>query len=187
MRTVLLLLLCVQAAAFGGGAIFNVYIDGAHGTTGLQVRDRLENRKDIQIIDIPEKLRKEPAERRRYITEKADAVILCLPDEGKCGTLSFAGTFIRSASRRPVFLHILLLHPHPNPHPRLPFVVATYPIPTFSFTFRAPVAARWFRPHPLVSWDVWPPPPTGDPSSSSCFPSLPPFLFAASSSSSSRH
>lgn len=56
-----------------------VFIDGEVGTTGLQVRQRLESREDITIISPPSDLRKDEETRRKYINE-ADAVILCLPD-----------------------------------------------------------------------------------------------------------
>jgi len=56
-----------------------VFIDGEAGTTGLQVRDRLGGRDDLEIISIPDDLRKDDSERKKYINE-ADAVILCLPD-----------------------------------------------------------------------------------------------------------
>jgi hypothetical protein len=56
-----------------------VFIDGEAGTTGLQVRERLEAREDIEILKIPDDLRKDDATRKRLINE-ADAVILCLPD-----------------------------------------------------------------------------------------------------------
>jgi len=56
-----------------------VFIDGSEGTTGLQVRDRLSNRDDIEILSAPSNLRKDEATRREYIN-KADAAILCLPD-----------------------------------------------------------------------------------------------------------
>jgi len=59
---------------------FNVYIDGSAGTTGLQVRDRLSSRNDINILLIPDDLRKDEGARKEYM-EKADAVVLCLPDE----------------------------------------------------------------------------------------------------------
>mmetsp|Transcript_12562 Transcript_12562/g.20929 ORF Transcript_12562/g.20929 Transcript_12562/m.20929 type:complete len:354 (+) Transcript_12562:66-1127(+) len=57
-----------------------VFIDGEAGTTGLQVRERLEKRKDLEILSIPEELRKDETERAKYVNE-ADAVILCLPDD----------------------------------------------------------------------------------------------------------
>jgi N-acetyl-gamma-glutamyl-phosphate reductase len=56
-----------------------VFIDGEAGTTGLQVRDRLSGRDDIEIISPPSELRKDEDTRKKFINE-ADAVILCLPD-----------------------------------------------------------------------------------------------------------
>lgn len=56
-----------------------VFIDGEAGTTGLQVRDRLSGRDDLEIISPPSDLRKDEATRKKFINE-ADAVILCLPD-----------------------------------------------------------------------------------------------------------
>ena len=57
-----------------------IFIDGEAGTTGLQVRDRLAQRDDLEIISIADELRKDVNERKRLINE-ADCVILCLPDE----------------------------------------------------------------------------------------------------------
>jgi len=56
-----------------------VFIDGEAGTTGLQIRSRLETRTDIELLQIPEERRKDPAERARFLNQ-ADAAILCLPD-----------------------------------------------------------------------------------------------------------
>ncbi len=53
-----------------------VFIDGEAGTTGIQVRDRLGKRDDIEILSIPDELRKDVDARKEYIN-KADAVILC--------------------------------------------------------------------------------------------------------------
>jgi N-acetyl-gamma-glutamyl-phosphate reductase len=57
-----------------------VFIDGEAGTTGIQVRDRLAKRDDLEILSIPEDLRKDEATRKKFIND-ADAVILCLPDD----------------------------------------------------------------------------------------------------------
>ena len=56
-----------------------IYIDGSSGTTGLRIRERLEGREDLSLLDIPEELRKDETERARRM-EKADIVFLCLPD-----------------------------------------------------------------------------------------------------------
>lgn len=53
-----------------------IFIDGEAGTTGLQVRDRLSGRDDLEIISIANELRKDKDERKRLINE-ADCVILC--------------------------------------------------------------------------------------------------------------
>ena len=57
-----------------------VFIDGEAGTTGLQVRDRLAGRNDIEIISLTGDDRKDPAKRAEFLNA-ADAAILCLPDD----------------------------------------------------------------------------------------------------------
>lgn len=57
-----------------------IFIDGEHGTTGLQIRTRLEGRKDIELISIPVERRKDAGARAEYLNN-ADIAILCLPDD----------------------------------------------------------------------------------------------------------
>ncbi len=57
-----------------------VFIDGEAGTTGLQIRERLDKRADIELIRLADDKRKD-TEARREALNAADAVILCLPDE----------------------------------------------------------------------------------------------------------
>ena len=64
---------------FALSSVKKVFIDGEAGTTGLQVRERLAGRTDIEIISPPSDLRKDEETRKKYLNE-ADAVILCLPD-----------------------------------------------------------------------------------------------------------
>jgi hypothetical protein len=64
------------ASATGNEKLFKVFIDGEAGTTGLQVRQRLEARDDLEVISPPADLRKDEATRKKFINE-ADAVILC--------------------------------------------------------------------------------------------------------------
>lgn len=57
-----------------------IFIDGEHGTTGLQIRSRLADRKDIELISVPTERRKDKAARAEYLNA-ADVAILCLPDD----------------------------------------------------------------------------------------------------------
>ncbi|MDV6329300.1 N-acetyl-gamma-glutamyl-phosphate reductase [Asticcacaulis sp. 201] len=57
-----------------------VFIDGEAGTTGLQIRERLEKRSDIELIRLSDDKRKD-ADARKGALNSADAVILCLPDD----------------------------------------------------------------------------------------------------------
>lgn len=56
-----------------------VFIDGAAGTTGLRIHDRLAEREDISLILLPEELRKDNNARKEAMNA-ADIVFLCLPD-----------------------------------------------------------------------------------------------------------
>ncbi|MGN6552041.1 MAG: N-acetyl-gamma-glutamyl-phosphate reductase [Pararhizobium sp.] len=56
-----------------------IFIDGEHGTTGLQIRTRLAGRSDLDVLSIPEAERRNPA-MREDLLNKADVAILCLPD-----------------------------------------------------------------------------------------------------------
>lgn len=58
-----------------------VYIEGQSGTTGLQIWERLESRKDIELLRIGEDKRHDRAERKRFLNA-ADVAFLCLPDDG---------------------------------------------------------------------------------------------------------
>ncbi|HXZ67659.1 MAG TPA: N-acetyl-gamma-glutamyl-phosphate reductase, partial [Alphaproteobacteria bacterium] len=57
-----------------------IFIDGEHGTTGLQIRARLEPRSDLDFIRLGEAERKDKGARAEALNA-ADIAILCLPDE----------------------------------------------------------------------------------------------------------
>ncbi|MBR2319397.1 MAG: N-acetyl-gamma-glutamyl-phosphate reductase [Clostridia bacterium] len=56
-----------------------IFIDGSAGTTGLRIRERLADREGIELITLPEELRKD-VEARREALGSADIAFLCLPD-----------------------------------------------------------------------------------------------------------
>lgn len=57
-----------------------IFIDGEHGTTGLQIRTRMAGRRDIELLSIPEAERRNQAMREDMLNS-ADVAILCLPDD----------------------------------------------------------------------------------------------------------
>ena len=57
-----------------------IFIDGEAGTTGLQIRTRLESRADIELISLSEHNRKDAGARRDALNS-VDLAILCLPDD----------------------------------------------------------------------------------------------------------
>lgn len=58
----------------------NIYIDGEHGTTGLQIRERLAVRDDIEVLSMPHEERRNSDFRAKLLND-ADLAILCLPDD----------------------------------------------------------------------------------------------------------
>ena len=57
-----------------------IFIDGEEGTTGLQIRERLEARPELELIHLTGETRKDLVARREALNE-ADVSILCLPDD----------------------------------------------------------------------------------------------------------
>jgi N-acetyl-gamma-glutamyl-phosphate reductase len=61
-------------------AKYLVYIDGASGTTGLQIQDRLGQQGDIELVTLEGEGRKDLS-RRLEALDRSDISILCLPDD----------------------------------------------------------------------------------------------------------
>ncbi|MDR3345507.1 MAG: N-acetyl-gamma-glutamyl-phosphate reductase [Oscillospiraceae bacterium] len=77
-----------------------IFIDGAQGTTGLRLSDRLFARAELRITQLPEELRKAPAARRKAM-QGAEITFLCLPDAAARESVELAqgtGTRIVDAS-----------------------------------------------------------------------------------------
>lgn len=69
----------------------SVFIDGAAGTTGLEIADRLQSRPEFELIRLSDDLRKDVGARREAIND-SDFVILCLPDEAAREAVSLASS-----------------------------------------------------------------------------------------------
>ncbi|ALH81398.1 N-acetyl-gamma-glutamyl-phosphate reductase [Sphingopyxis macrogoltabida] len=57
-----------------------VFIDGAAGTTGLEIAERLAGRNEFTLVTLDDARRKDASARREALND-ADFVILCLPDD----------------------------------------------------------------------------------------------------------
>lgn len=57
-----------------------VFIDGAAGTTGLEIAERLASRSEFSLIALDDARRKDPVAKAEALNA-ADVVILCLPDD----------------------------------------------------------------------------------------------------------
>ena len=57
-----------------------VFIDGSAGTTGLRIHERLAGRKDLELLTLPDALRKDPSARADALNTAAVS-FLCLPDD----------------------------------------------------------------------------------------------------------
>ena len=66
-----------------------VFIDGSAGTTGLRIADRLAIRTDIELIKLPDELRKD-ANARKDALSSADIAFLCLPDAAAVEAVALA-------------------------------------------------------------------------------------------------
>ena len=76
-----------------------IFIDGSAGTTGLRIRERLEQRAELELLSLPEALRKDSKAREEIINE-ADIAFFCLPDaaSAEAATLVHGNTAVIDTS-----------------------------------------------------------------------------------------